>query len=111
MARMQKKCAPRLKALRAAEDKDDAARAKAAALRLEYCTARFLCKKEARAYKEAVAFLDVASSAGNAYWATIAVDRRLSDMRAALAGFTRRQVEARGGERRGGGGGEEGGGH
>lgn len=84
-------------------------RARAAALRLEYCTARFLCKKEARAYKEAVAFLDVASEAGNGYWASIAVDRKLSDMRAALARFTQRQAEARGGGRRGGGGGGGGG--
>lgn len=97
---MKKKCAKPLEMLQAAEGGDDAGRAEAAALKLEYCTARYLCKKEARAYKEA---LSQASASGSiiggdqahAYWADMAVDRRLNDMRGALNSFTERQLEAR----------------
>lgn len=108
MQRVEKKCAKPLELLRAAEGAGDAERARAAALRLEYCTARYACKKEARAYREALSYAGASGSiiggdAAHAYWAENALDRRLGEMRGSLAAFTERQLEAR---RREGGDGE-----
>lgn len=89
VARMAKKCAKPLKALREAEELGDVARAEAVALRLEFCTARYLCKKEARAYKEALAYAAAAGPA-HSYWAQSAVEARLLDMRSALERFGER---------------------
>ena len=89
LARMAKKCVKPLQALREAVEIDDVSRAEAAALKLEFCTARYLCKKEANAYKEALAYADAAGPA-HWYWAESAVEARLCDMRAALARFTER---------------------
>ncbi|CAM9954406.1 unnamed protein product [Laminaria digitata] len=94
VARMKRKCAVPLKALVAAEGAGDEEKAQTLALKLEYCTARYLCRKEAKAYKEALNFASGAGSiAGDAhtYWAERAVEGRLDDMRAALAGFAARQ--------------------
>lgn len=97
VARMAKKCAKPLKALREAEELGDVARAEAVALKLEFCTARYLCKKEARAYKEALAYADAAGPA-HSYWAQSAVEARLLDMRSALERFgERNQPRAAGG--------------
>lgn len=97
VARMAKKCAKPLKALREAEEVGDVARAEAVALRLEFCTARYLCKKEAWAYKEALTYADAAGPA-HSYWAQNAVEARLLDMRSALERFSERnQPRAAGG--------------
>lgn len=108
MQRVQKKCAKPFELLRAAEGAGDLERAAAAALKLEYCTARYACRREARAYKEALSYAGASGSIiggdpAHAYWAESALDRRLDEMRGALAAFTERQVEAR--RREGGGGG------
>lgn len=100
ISRVKKKCAKPMEMLRAAEGGDDAVRAQAAALKLEYCTARYLCKKEALAYKEALSYAGASGSIvggdkAHAYWADIALDRRLNDMRGALNAFTERQLAAR----------------
>lgn len=99
MQRVKQKCAKPLELLREAEGAGDAERARAAALKLEYCTARYACKKEARAYREALAYAGASGSIiggdpAHAYWAEAALDRRLEEMRGALAAFTERQLEA-----------------
>lgn len=97
MARMKKKCVKQLMDLRQADEADDLTRAQAAALKLEYCTARYLCKGEARAYKEAVSQAESSTSIAGAehrYWAENAVDRSMGRMRDALNTFATRQAEA-----------------
>jgi len=105
MQRVKQKCAKPLGLLREAEGAGDAERAQAAALKLEYCTARYACKKEARAYREALAYAGASGSIiggdpAHAYWAEAALDRRLEEMRGALAAFTKRQLEAAAARRR-----------
>lgn len=100
MARAEKKCAKKFELLREAEGAGNALRAEAAALSLEYCTARYLCKKEARAYKEALAYAGptgsiIGNDPAHAHWAESALDKRLGEMRGALTAFAERQMEAR----------------
>lgn len=109
MQRVKQKCAKPLELLRAAEGDGDEERARAAALKLEYCTARYACRREARAYKEALAYASPSGSIiggdpAHSYWAEAALDRRLGEMRGALAAFTERQLEARRREADGDGG-------
>eukprot|EP00903_Cladosiphon_okamuranus_P018104 g16661.t1 len=106
MQRINKKCAKPFEMLQAAEGAGDVEQAAAAALKLEYCTARYACRREARAYKEALSYADSSGSIiggdpAHAYWAENALERRLDEMRWALGAFTDRQVEA---QRREGGG-------
>lgn len=109
LQRVQKKCSKPFELLQAAEGAGDVERARAAALKLEYCTARYACRREARAYKEALSYAGASGSIigddpAHAHWAENAVDRRLDEMRAALTAFTERQVDARRREEGGGAG-------
>lgn len=113
MERVKKKCAKPFELLRAAEGAGDAERARAAALKLEFCTARYACRKEAQAYREALSYAGATGSIiggdpAHSYWAESALDRSLDEMRGALAAFTERQVEAAARRRGEGEGGVEG---